>query len=79
MAYSEGILLVGCNDGGLRLIPLGEGAYFKARPTLFPALHGKTASGISCISMAFTSNQCLCATGSEDGSVAVFELKRDIL
>jgi len=79
MAYSEGILLVGCADGGLRLIPFGEGGYFEARPTLFPALHGKQASGITCISMAFTTSQCMCATGAEDGSVALFELKQNIL
>lgn len=77
MAYSEGILLVGCSDGGLRLIPLGGGAYFEARPTLFPELHGKKSSGITCISMAFTSSQCMCSTGAEDGSVAMFELKQD--
>lgn len=79
MAFAEGILLVGCSDGGLRLIPLGDEAYFETRPTLFPSLHGKQSSGITCISMAFTSSQCMCATGAEDGSVAVFELKRDIL
>ena len=79
MEYSEGILLVGCSDGGLRLIPIKDGAYFEARPTLFPALHGKPASAITCISMAFTSDQCLCCTGAENGSVALFELKSDIL
>jgi hypothetical protein len=79
MEYTQGILLVGCSDGGLRLIPINDGAYFDARPTLFPSLHGKPASGITCISMSFTSNQCMCCTGAEDGSVAFFELKRDIL
>lgn len=75
MEYSEGILLVGCADGGLRLIPINGGAYFDSRPTLFPALHGKPA--ITCISIGFTSDQCMCATGAEDGSVAIFELRRD--
>lgn len=79
MEYTQGILLVGCSDGGLRLIPINDRAFFEERPTLFPSLHGKSASGITCISMAFTSNQCLCCTGAEDGSVAFFELKHDIL
>jgi hypothetical protein len=76
LQYSEGILLAGCADGGLRIIPIRDGAHFNGRPTLFPYVHGKSASGISCISISFTQEKCICSTGADDGSVAIFELKK---
>lgn len=84
LVYSEGILLIGCADGGLRLIPIRDGAYFISDLSLWPAVNGKSAPGISSVGIAFTgktsdgSGRCLCCTGAEDGSVAIFELKRVI-
>ena len=82
LVYSENILLVGCADGGLRLIPVRDGAHFASNPTLWPAVNNKTASGISSISITYVTNpvdnlgRCICCTGAEDGSVALFELKK---
>ena len=80
--YSESILLVGCADGGLRLIPVRGGAYFANNPTLWTAVNGKSSPGISSVSMSYVGNpidgsgRCMCCTGADDGSVALFELKK---
>jgi factor associated with neutral sphingomyelinase activation len=83
LVYSDGFLLVGCADGGLRLIPVREGAYFDSKPTLWNAVNNKSSPGISSISVTYTGaannnepGKCLCCTGGEDGSIALFELKR---
>ncbi|KAL3940086.1 MAG: hypothetical protein SGBAC_005296 [Bacillariaceae sp.] len=81
LAYSENILLVGCSDGGLRLIPTREGAQFTTDLSLWPSVNNKSAPGLSCLSMSFVgtadgAGKCICCTGAEDGSVALFELKR---
>lgn len=81
LVYSEGALLVGCSDGGLRLVPVRDGGYFDSKPTLWHAVNNKASPGISTISIAYemTKNargRCICCTGGEDGSVAVFELKK---
>jgi factor associated with neutral sphingomyelinase activation len=80
LVYSEGILLVGCSDGGLRLIPVRDGGHFDSKPTLWNAVNNKSSPGISTISIAYEmiQNRCICCTGGEDGSVALFELKRAI-
>lgn len=80
--YSENILLVGCADGGLRLIPVRGGAYFANNPTLWPAVNNKSSPGISSVSISYVGNpmdgsgRCMCCTGADDGSVALFELKK---
>jgi WD40 repeat protein len=78
MVYLDGVLLVGCSDGGLRLIPVRPGHSFGTKPTLWQAVNHKGAPGVSCISVTYVaeSTRCVCCTGGEDGSVAVFELKR---
>lgn len=104
MMYSdEGeFLLVGCFDGGLRLVPVTArrgggpdshnnnsspiGFYFDFKPTLWKAVNNKGAPGICSISISYTTvppnpneavgkRRCICCTGGEDGSVALFELK----
>ncbi|KAL7567616.1 hypothetical protein ACA910_000212 [Epithemia clementina (nom. ined.)] len=101
MVYSEegGFLLVGCFDGGLRLVPVTArrgsgpdgshnaiGYFFDSKPTLWKAVNNKAAPGICSISIAYTTapakpneavgrRRCICCTGGEDGSVALFELK----
>lgn len=82
LVYSDGILLIGCADGGLRLIPIREGAYFTSDLSLWPAVNNKSSPGISSVGISFTGNagdgtgRCICCTGAEDGSIAIFELKR---
>ena len=83
LAYSDGFILVGCADGGLRLIPLRQGCYFEAKPTLWPAVNNKSSPAISNISLSYSipvnkndEVRCVCCTGGADGSVALFELKK---
>ena len=81
LVYSEGILLVGCADGGLRLIPVRNGVQFDSKPSLWNAVNNKNSPGISSINITFTTGtdgagRCICCSGGEDGSVALFELKR---
>lgn len=96
MVYSEGVLLVGCSDGGLRLIPVtyrrGESGvnsfFFDSKPTLWKAVNSKSSPGICSIDIKYTTTlstiadgqeqarkRCICCTGAEDGSLALFELK----
>lgn len=100
MVYSEGVLLVGCCDGGLRLVPVQYrrggpnnvlGFFFDSKPTLWKGVNSKASPGICSISVAYTTassstgetqsdnikrrKRCICCTGAEDGSVALFELK----
>ena len=99
MVYSEegGFLLIGCFDGGLRLVPVNSrpggddknnasGFYFDSKPTLWKAVNNKDSPGICSISISHTTappsrgeasgkRKCICCTGGEDGSVALFELK----
>lgn len=79
--YTEGVLLAGCADGGLRLIPVREGVYFDSKPILWKALNNtKTSPGISSISLTYYKrngeHKCVCCIGGEDGSVVLFELKK---
>jgi hypothetical protein len=73
---------VGCADGGLRLIPIRDGAYFTSDLSLWPAVNNKSSPGLTSISIYFVGNpvgssgRCICCTGAEDGSVALFELKK---
>ena len=82
LCYSEGVLLIGCADGGLRLIPIRDGADFIADLSLWPAVHNQSSPGITSVGISFMGNasdgsgRCVCCTGAEDGSVALFELKR---
>jgi WD40 repeat protein len=76
LEYAEGTLLVGCADGGLRLLPIRDGASFDGKPTLWNAVNGKSSPGLTCSSIGFTEGRFLCSTGAEDGSVAIFELKK---
>ena len=82
LEYAEGILLAGCSDGGLRLLPIRNGASFDGKPTLWMGVNGKSSPGLTCVSLGFTGplgngfGKCICATGSTDGSVSVFELKK---
>jgi hypothetical protein len=80
LEYSEGILLVGCADGGLRLIPVHNGTKFEGKPSLWPAVNNKNSPGISSINITYTKvdgqMKCICSSGGEDGSIALFELQR---
>jgi len=82
LCYSEGVLLIGCADGGLRLIPIRDGAYFTSDLSLWPAVHNPSSPGITSVGMSFMGNatdgsgRCVCCTGAADGSVALFELKK---
>jgi hypothetical protein len=82
LVYTDNILLVGCADGGLRLIPVRNDGYFSSNPTLWTAVNNKASPGISSISISYVGNvkegsaRCICCSGAEDGSVALFELTR---
>lgn len=81
LSYAENILLVGCADGGLRLIPTRGGSQFTSDLSLWPAVNNKSSPGISSVGMSIVATpdgtgKCICCTGAEDGSVALFELKR---
>lgn len=77
MQYYRGYLLLGCADGGLRLVPLKGSTTFEGKPTLWKAIHNKkTAPGISSISIVDGDVKTICATGAEDGSVLLFDLTR---
>lgn len=78
MRYSNGVLLVGCSDGGLRLLPVRPGSSFGSKPTLWSSVNHKGSPGISCISVTYVADgtRCICCTGGEDGSILVFELTR---
>lgn len=99
LAYlaEDNCLLVGCADGGLRLVQLCHGSAIfdtSIKPTLWNAVNNKSAPGISSISVTYlladaavdgnntnNASNCerfrrICCTGAEDGSIALFELKR---
>ena len=82
LVYSDGLLLVGCADGGLRVITIQDGFNFGAKPTLWNSILDSSSPGISCISVAYggdekrKENKYICCAGGEDGSVALFELSR---
>lgn len=76
----ESVLLAGCADGGLRLLPFDDG-HFDTNPVIWKAVNGKTSPGLSCVALAagtidYNGCRCFCATGADNGSVALFELKR---
>lgn len=77
----DGGLLAGCVDGGLRLLPLRDGASFDGKPTLWNAVNGKSSPALTCINSGVATNEwgyqrLICSTGAEDGSVTLFELKK---
>ena len=82
LVYSENILLVGCSDGGLRLIPIRDSTYFKPDLSLWPSVNNKSAPGLTSVNLCLmgtmkgASGTCVCCTGGEDGSIAIFEIKR---
>jgi WD40 repeat protein len=81
MIYTEGVLLAGCSDGGLRLIPVSEASFFGSKPTMWSSINNKESSpGISSLTVTFIEKngglRCICCTGAEDGSVLLFELKK---
>jgi factor associated with neutral sphingomyelinase activation len=76
LVYAEGILLIGCADGGLRLIPIRDHSYFTQDLSLWPSINNKNSPGLSSLTLSFSSGKCICCTGGEDGTVAIFELKR---
>eukprot|EP00978_Attheya_sp_CCMP212_P004626 scaffold10075_cov57-Attheya_sp.AAC.2 len=74
------MLLVGCSDGGLRLIQLSDEAVFEVSPILWNAVNGKASPSIRCISMSTAlgdrrERYYYCATGAENGSIVLCELK----
>lgn len=85
LVHADGHLWVGSSDGALRLIPVRESGYFD-KPTLWNAVNHKASPGITSISVTqlpksttSTSTRVtdfICCTGGEDGSVALFELRK---
>jgi len=87
LAASEENLLVGCSDGGLRLIPVGDGARFDSNPRLWRAVNGPSSPSLSsvCVGLLIPTTtaavagrrrrRVFCATGADDGTVTLSELK----
>jgi factor associated with neutral sphingomyelinase activation len=76
LEYAEGILLIGCSDGGLRLIPIRDYAYFTQDLSLWPNVNNPNSPGLSSLNISFCDGKCICCSGGEDGTISVFELKR---
>jgi hypothetical protein len=82
LVYAEGILLVGCSDGGLRLIPIRDCTYFTPDLSLWPSVNNKTSPGLTSVNLSIIrmkkgdGGTCVCCTGGEDGSIAIFEIQR---
>ncbi|KAL3910124.1 MAG: hypothetical protein SGARI_002273 [Bacillariaceae sp.] len=53
LKYSEGILLIGCSDGGLRLIPIRNGSYFTSDLSLWPCVNSKSGPGLTSLDLSF--------------------------
>jgi hypothetical protein len=74
------ILVAGCADGGIRLIPLGHGGHFDYNPRLWKSIHGRDSPRITSLSIAqsvgATGNSFMCAIGAEDGTVSLHEMKQ---
>jgi hypothetical protein len=74
-------LVAGCADGGLRMIPLGEGAHFNTSPQPWRGINGEKSPALTSItgskiqSSESGDRRYLIATGSVDGNMAVFELE----
>lgn len=80
------IVLVGCADGGLRLLQIDDNGCFDPKPRVWERVNGKTGPGISSVCMDKRSSanvntntnrkSILCASGGDDGSIALWELKQ---
>ena len=74
-------LFAGCADGGLRMIPIGEGAHFNTSPQPWRGVNGEKSPALISISGSKIQRsesgqrRYLIATGSVDGNMAVFELE----
>eukprot|EP00560_Eucampia_antarctica_P007765 CAMPEP_0197827114 /NCGR_PEP_ID=MMETSP1437-20131217/3976_1 /TAXON_ID=49252 ORGANISM="Eucampia antarctica, Strain CCMP1452" /NCGR_SAMPLE_ID=MMETSP1437 /ASSEMBLY_ACC=CAM_ASM_001096 /LENGTH=137 /DNA_ID=CAMNT_0043427847 /DNA_START=140 /DNA_END=553 /DNA_ORIENTATION=- len=83
LAMVGNILFVGCADGGIRLVPLGEGAHFDYNPRLWRSVNGSKSPSITSITAVENSGSVeysskrkfMCATGGEDGSVNLFSIE----
>lgn len=74
-------LFAGCADGGLRMIPIGEGAHFNTSPQPWRGINGEQSPALTSISGSkmqrseLGGRRYLIVTGSVDGNMAVFELE----
>ena len=75
-------VLVGCSDGGLRLLHMDTDGHLDPTPKVWEKLSGKSSPGLSCVCIAnptngHTEQDCFdCVVGGEDGSLTAFQLKR---
>ena len=73
-------LFAACADGGLRMIPIGEGAHFNTSPQPWKGINGEQSPALTSISGSKMQRsesgerRYLIATGSVDGNMAIFEL-----
>jgi hypothetical protein len=84
MDVGEDCVVVGCSDGGLRVIAVEKLAFFDCKPKLWKSVNGKNSPGISSVSISSflmssssgaREKKRWCVTGADDGSVALFEIK----
>lgn len=76
------VILVGCADGGLRLLHMDHNGYIDTHPKLWEKLNGISSPGITCIcadeSTGLDPNEFSLhgVSGGVDGSITLFQLRR---
>ena len=76
----ESSVIVGCADGGLRSIAMERRAFLHSKPKLWKSVNGQNSPSISSLSICCnygeeTKKKRWCATGADDGSVALYEMQ----
>ena len=67
-------VLLGCEDGGVRILKVEDGGHLDFQPMIFPSIGGFNSSPLSSIHTVVKGNDILCVAGSKDGTVTVFNI-----
>jgi len=75
-------ILVGCTDGGLRLLQINNSGCLDPHPKVWENINGVSSPAITCvcadlsIGIKSQSEGFYCISGGEDGSISLLQLKR---